>query len=81
MVTAALEPIEGAYQIAQFLVDRANRLARLTILERTVNPQPGLVAQLDGVAMSVMAFDVAGSRIRNIWAVLKPETLRLWSTA
>ena len=28
----------------------------------------------------VMAFDLAGDRIRRIWAVLNPEKLRPWTT-
>ncbi|MEU6068851.1 hypothetical protein ABZ864_31445 [Streptomyces sp. NPDC047082] len=52
----------------------------MTLVERTVNGQPGLVAQLDGVTLSVMAFDVTGNRINHIWAVLDPDKLRSWST-
>ncbi|MFI6850907.1 sigma factor-like helix-turn-helix DNA-binding protein [Streptomyces sp. NPDC050416] len=43
---------------------------------KDVNGQPGLVAQLDGVTVSVMAFDVTGNRIHHIWAVLSPDKLR-----
>ncbi|MET9969037.1 RNA polymerase subunit sigma-24, partial [Streptomyces sp. NPDC006356] len=39
----------------------------------------GLVAQLDGVAVSVLAFDFAGDRVQRIWAVLNPEKLRPWT--
>jgi len=28
----------------------------------------------------VMAFDVAGDRIKHIWAVRNPEKLRPWTT-
>ena len=52
----------------------------LTILERTVNGQPGLVAQLDGVTVTVIAFDIAGDRIKHIWAIRNLEKLRLWTT-
>jgi RNA polymerase sigma-70 factor (ECF subfamily) len=79
LVTAALEPIEGAEEIARFLVDVSGRTPELTILERSVNGQPGLVAQLDGVTVTVMAFDVAGDRIRHIWAVRNPDKLRPWT--
>ena len=43
-----LRPVECAEQIARFLVDRASAVPDVTFLERTVNGQPGLVAQLDG---------------------------------
>jgi RNA polymerase sigma-70 factor (ECF subfamily) len=52
----------------------------LTILEHTVNGQPGLVAQQDGVTVTVFAFDVAGDRITHIWAVRNPDKLRPWTT-
>ena len=42
-------------------------------LERTVNGQPGLLAQHDGVTVTVFAFDVAGDRIKHIWAIRKPR--------
>ncbi len=80
LAPAVLRPVEGAEQIARFLVDRASAAPSLTILERTVNGQPGLVAQLDGVTVAVYAFDVAGGRIKHIWAVLNPDKLRPWTT-
>jgi RNA polymerase sigma-70 factor (ECF subfamily) len=52
----------------------------VTLLERTVNGQPGLVAQLDGVTVTVFAFSVDGTRITRIWAVRNPEKLRPWTT-
>jgi len=78
LARAALRPIEGAEQIARFFADRAR--PSLTVLERTVNGQPGLVAQLDGVTVAVYAFDVAGDQIKHIWAVLNPGKLRPWIT-
>jgi len=80
LVSAALHPIEGGEQIARYLVDIAGRApGNLTILERTVNGQPGLVAQQDGVTVTVIAFDVAGDRIKRMWAVRNPDKLRPWT--
>jgi RNA polymerase sigma factor (sigma-70 family) len=80
LVSAALRPIEGSEQIARYAVNIASRApGNLTILERTVNGQPGLVAQQDGVTVTVFAFDVAGDRITRIWAVRNPEKLRPWT--
>jgi RNA polymerase sigma-70 factor (ECF subfamily) len=80
LVSAALRPVEGGEQIARYLVDIAGRaFGNVTILERTVNGQPGLVAQQDGVAVTVFAFDVVGDRIKHIWAVRNPEKLRPWT--
>ena len=79
LARAALRPIEGAEQITQAWIDIASRGPGLTLLERTVNGQPGLVAQMDGVTVTVLAFDVAGDRIKHIWAVRNPEKLRPWT--
>ena len=79
LVSAALEPVEGGERVARYFVELAGRRPGLTLLERTVNGQPGLVAQLDGVVETVIAFDVTGDRIRHIWAVRNPEKLRPWT--
>ncbi|NUR87119.1 MAG: RNA polymerase sigma factor SigJ [Nonomuraea sp.] len=80
LVTAALEPIEGAERIAAYMADLTSRAPDdLVFLERTVNGQPGLVAQQDGVTGLVMAFDIVGDRIKRIWAVRNPEKLRPWT--
>jgi RNA polymerase sigma factor (sigma-70 family) len=77
-----LDPIEGGEQVARAWVEIARRAAgSVTFLERTVNGQPGLVAQQDGVIVTVFAFEVAGGRIRRIWAVRNPQKLRPWTTA
>src|SRR5215207_664369 len=80
LASAELRPIEGGEEIARLVVDLAGRAPNLTILERTVNGQPGLVAQQDGVTVTVMAFNVSGERIKRIWAVRNPEKLRHWTT-
>ena len=81
LATTFLRPIEGGEQIARAWVEIANRaLSHTTLLERTVNGQPGLVAQQDGVTVTVFAFDVADDRIKHIWAVRNPEKLRPWTT-
>jgi len=80
LASAALRPIEGGEQIARYVADLADRAPSLTILERTVNGQPGLVAQQDGVTVTVFAFAVAAGRITHIWAVRNPDKLRPWTT-
>ena len=76
-----MRPIEGGEQIARAWVEIANRAAgTMTFLERTVNGQPGLVAEQDGVTVTVFAFEVVGGRIKHIWVVRNPEKLRPWTT-
>jgi RNA polymerase sigma-70 factor (ECF subfamily) len=79
LVSAALHPIDGNEQIARYIVDLAARAPGLILLERTVNGQPGLVAQQDGVTVTVFAFDISGGRIARIWAVRNPDKLRPWT--
>ncbi len=75
------DPIEGREQIARAWIMIANRsLSDMTLLERTVNGQPGLVAQQDGVVVSVFAFEVDGDRVKHIWVMRNPEKLRPWTT-
>jgi RNA polymerase sigma factor (sigma-70 family) len=77
-----LDPIEGGEQIARAWAELADRAPiEMQLLERTVNGQPGLVAQLDGVTVTVFAFDVVGERITRIWVMRNPEKLRPWTTS
>jgi RNA polymerase sigma factor (sigma-70 family) len=74
-----LHPIVGGEQIARAYAEIARVSGdRTTFLECTVNGLPGLVAQQDGNIATVFAFEIAGDRIRHIWAVRNPEKLRLW---
>jgi len=78
---AARHPVKGAGLVSRFLAGIAAHADDLTVAERTVNGQPGLITQRDGVTAAVLAFDVAGDRIKHIWAVLNPQKLRPWATA
>ncbi|WP_306337343.1 RNA polymerase sigma factor SigJ [Streptomyces sp. KL118A] len=76
----AAPPTGGSEQIARYLVTITAKAPAMTILERTVNGEPGLVVQQGGVTVSVLAFDFAGDRIKHLWAVRNPEKLRPWTT-
>jgi RNA polymerase sigma-70 factor (ECF subfamily) len=80
LASALPGPIEGSEQIVRACLEVAKIAPNLTILERTVNGQPGLVAQQDGVTVTVFAFEVAGDQIKHIWAIRNPEKLRPWTT-
>jgi RNA polymerase sigma factor (sigma-70 family) len=77
---ALLHPVQGGPRVAQAHVDIAHAAPGLTFTERTVNGRPGLVAQLDGVTVTVYAFQLTGARITHIWAVRNPEKLHPWTT-
>ncbi|ACQ78681.1 RNA polymerase, sigma-24 subunit, ECF subfamily [Beutenbergia cavernae DSM 12333] len=77
---AALDPIEGADQVAHHYVSIAERTpANVTIVECLVNGQPGLSVQREGAIVTVLAFDITGDRIQHIWAVLNPAKLQRWN--
>ncbi len=81
LAVAFLRPIEGGEQVAHAWVELADRATGdMTLLERTVNGQPGLVAQQGGVTVTVFAFDITGDRITHIWVVRNPDKLHSWIT-
>ena len=77
-VSAALRPVEGGAQVARYLAGIVGRTPRLTITERTVNGQPGLVAEQDGVTVTVFAFGIAADKITRIWIIRNPTKLSRW---
>ncbi|MEV0661415.1 RNA polymerase sigma factor SigJ [Actinomadura luteofluorescens] len=80
LATTFLEPIEGGERIARAWIQLASRRPDdMTFHERTVNGQPGLVAQQDGAVVTVFAFHVTGDRIQRIWVVRNPEKLHHWT--
>ncbi|MER7705580.1 RNA polymerase sigma factor SigJ [Kitasatospora sp. NPDC097605] len=79
LVGAVLRPVEGGARIARYLVLMAEKAPGLTLLERTVNGSPGLVARRDGVTATVAALDLVDGRITRIWAVRNPEKLSRWT--
>lgn len=79
LVGTVLHPVEGAEQIAAYLIHIADKAPGLRLLERTVNGLPGLVAQHTGVTVTVAAFELDGERVTRIWAVRNPEKLRAWT--
>jgi RNA polymerase sigma factor (sigma-70 family) len=80
-VSAALHPITGREHLVRYALQIASLAPDLTMLERTVNGQPGLVALVDGVIVTVFSFEFEGDRITRIWAVRNPDKLRPWTQA
>lgn len=78
-VVAFREPIIGGEQIARAWMEIAARGGAVTLVERTVNGQPGLVAEREGTVISVYAFDIVDGRITRIWVMRNPDKLRPWT--
>ncbi|MFG2004944.1 RNA polymerase sigma factor SigJ [Spirillospora sp. NPDC048911] len=82
LATTFPHPIHGAEDIAHAWIEIArHRPGDMTFLERTVNGQPGLVAQQNGITVTVFAFEITGDRITHIWVIRNPEKLRHWTTS
>ncbi|MFD5566289.1 RNA polymerase sigma factor SigJ [Kitasatospora griseola] len=81
LVGALLEPLTGRENIVRAYLDVARFVPGTTFLERTVNGQPGLIAQQGGVTVTVFAFRIVDARITHIWGVRNPEKLRPWTSA
>ncbi|MFH9723647.1 RNA polymerase sigma factor SigJ [Streptomyces sp. NPDC017254] len=79
LVGAALRPITGAGEIAAYVAAIGDMVPGMTLLLRSVNGRPGLVAQRDGTTVTVAAFALADDRITHIWAVRNPEKLAAWT--
>jgi RNA polymerase sigma-70 factor (ECF subfamily) len=78
LAASFLHPLTGGPRVAKAHMDIARAAPDLTFTERTVNGQPGLTAQRDGTTVTVFAFQLAGPRIKHIWAIRNPEKLRPW---
>jgi RNA polymerase sigma-70 factor (ECF subfamily) len=79
--SAAPRPIEGGERIARYLTTLAAQApATMTFHERTVNGQPGLIAQHHATTLTVLAFHTAHNRITRIWAIRNPDKLHPWTT-
>jgi RNA polymerase sigma factor (sigma-70 family) len=79
LVPAALEPVTGAERIGAYLVELAARAPDMTLVERIVNGQPGLISQVAGQTVTVFAFDTTADHITRIWAIRNPDKLRPWA--
>ena len=79
IVTAALEPVHGGTDVASYFAGLPVFTLGREIVERMVNGQPGLVIQFEGVIETVIAFEVDGDHITNIWAIRNPEKLGPWT--
>jgi hypothetical protein len=79
-VSAALEPIFGAEAVAQALLAAGDREPGFRLETALVNGELGLVARADGKLLAVIAVDVAGEAVRNLWVMRNPDKLRAWNS-
>ncbi|GGB14411.1 RNA polymerase sigma24 factor [Flexivirga endophytica] len=73
------EPLEGRDAVLEVWLQLADRIGELTLHQRSVNGQPGLIAKdAEGTTVSIYAFDVVDDVIRRIWAIRNPDKLGPW---
>lgn len=82
-VQAALNPVYGGKNIAEFLIkiwqdDLANDV-NIEYKKIWFNGAPGLLVLEDGAIATAITFDVLGDQIRNLYAVRNPQKLSLFS--
>jgi RNA polymerase sigma-70 factor (ECF subfamily) len=77
-VRAARRPIFGAEKAARFFLGLLRKDFVQEITEEDVNGRPGLVVHLDGELVAVMATEVHGGRLTDIWMILNPDKLHAW---
>jgi len=81
-VRAALEVIEGAERVAQFLVDATRKRPGawwredFTVRFATINGLPGIIVDAPEGAMQTAAFEIEGDVIRALYVVRNADKLR-----
>jgi RNA polymerase sigma-70 factor (ECF subfamily) len=81
-VRAALNVIDGADRVAQFLVDATRRRPGawwredFTLRLATINGLPGLIVDAPEGPVQTAAFEIEGNVIRALYVVRNPDKLR-----
>jgi len=83
-VRAALRPVVGAENVARFLLGVLRKAQELSVEERDVNGERGLVVsagdQVVGtVSLGTKTSGDGGGRIHDIWIVMNPDKLAAWN--
>ena len=85
-VRAALDVIDGADRVAEFLIDAARKRPDtwwredFTLRLATINGLPGFIVAAPEGAMQTAAFEIEGDLIRALYVVRNPEKLRHLAT-
>ena len=72
---AALRPIVGPDRVARGILGTTTRLAPDQLWIEEVNGQPAIVAQRAGTLLGIVVLDVAGDRVRGLYALANPDKL------
>ena len=83
-VRAALRPIVGAENVARFLLGVLRKASDLTVEERDVNGELGVVVSAGDqvvatVSLGTVSVGAGGGRIHDVWIVMNPDKLSAWN--
>jgi RNA polymerase sigma-70 factor (ECF subfamily) len=75
-VTAALRPIVTPERVARGFLGNARKLHADRVWIEEINGQPAIVAMHQGEPLGVVLLEIAGDRVRRLYAVTNPDKLR-----
>lgn len=74
---AARKPLYGAFKAARFLLAVKHKVSELFVYRLAhINGQPGIIKYQQDVPFSVMVFDIAEQKIREVNVIVNPDKLR-----
>jgi RNA polymerase sigma factor (sigma-70 family) len=79
LVTAARNPVRGADRVARFLLGLLRKWPALDVAEQDTGDGLGFALWDAGRIAGVVTLEVAGGRVTNVWMVVNPEKLSLWT--
>lgn len=81
VVSAPIDPVRGAPDVARLLLDVPRRQPDLGVEPAVVNGAPGLVATAGERTVAVISLGVVDGRISHLWVVRNPAKLAAWNPA
>ncbi|RZS68235.1 RNA polymerase sigma-70 factor (ECF subfamily) [Agromyces ramosus] len=78
-VRAALRPVVGAENVARFLLGVLRKAQGLSVAERDINGERGLVVSAGDQVVGTVSLGTAGGRIHDVWIVMNPDKLAAWN--
>ena len=83
-VRAALRPVVGADNVARFLLGVLRKAQELTVEERDINGERGLVVSAGDQVVGTVSLGTVTSgdgdgRIHDVWIVMNPDKLAAWN--
>lgn len=78
-VRAALRPVVGADNVARFLLGILQKATDITVEERDVNGEAGLVIGRGDQVVGIVALGTDSGRIRDVWIMMNPDKLEAWN--